>query len=531
MNTYNRFGVMLDMSRNAVMKPEEVMRFMDVLKKMGYNTVGLYLEDVYQIDGEPYFGYLRGRYTAQEIKEIDGYAKSIDMQVIPYIQTLAHLNGLVRHSAYQDVFDLEDVLLIDEPKTYRLIEKMLAFCAENFSSKIINIGMDEAFNVGLGNYLKKHGYKDKYEILLRHLNKVVDIAKKHGLTPNMWSDMFFRIACGGYEPAVDIPDSVKELVPDVGLEYWDYYHKDKAFYDGMFKSHFKFNKRVCFAGGAWCWHGFAPLSTYSLQTMKPAMQSVREHGVKDVIITMWGDGGHECSFYSLLPVLYAIRQFADGNYDMDKIEKGFEQLIGLNYKDFMLLETPNLFDFSEVLDQPHNPCRVLLYSDIFMGYLDKNLQNHQKSIPYGVYAEKLNDAKNRAGDYAYVFDFMAKLCSALELKAEMGIKLRKAYKNNDKIQLKKLTSDIDLIKERVYAFHKAFSILWHKENKPYGFEIHDARLGGLIMRLTTCKERLIDYLEGKVQNIPELEEEILTCDDGKLLRHHDYTQIISNSRM
>ena len=173
----------------------------------------------------------------------------------------------------------------------------------------------------------------------------------------------------------------------------------------------------------------------------------------------------------------------------------------------------------------------MLYSDIFMGYLDKNLQNHQKSIPYGVYAEKLNDAKNRAGDYAYVFDFMAKLCSALELKAEMGIKLRNAYKNNDKIQLKKLTFDIDLIKERVYAFHKAFSILWHKENKPYGFEIHDARLGGLIMRLTTCKERLIDYLEGKVQNIPELEEEILTCDDGKLLKHHDYTQIISNSRM
>ena len=30
-----RFGVMLDMSRNAVMKPEEVKRFAKVLKSFG----------------------------------------------------------------------------------------------------------------------------------------------------------------------------------------------------------------------------------------------------------------------------------------------------------------------------------------------------------------------------------------------------------------------------------------------------------------------------------------------------------------
>ena len=30
-----------------------------------------YTEDIYEVDGEPYFGYMRGSYTKAEMKEID----------------------------------------------------------------------------------------------------------------------------------------------------------------------------------------------------------------------------------------------------------------------------------------------------------------------------------------------------------------------------------------------------------------------------------------------------------------------------
>ena len=182
MANYKRFGVMLDMSRNAVMKVEEVKHFIDVIKKFGYNALGLYLEDTYELEGEEYFGYLRGRYTVKELKEIDDYADKNGVEVIPYIQTLAHFTNLTRHQVYDDIIDIDDILLIDDPKTYELIDKMLKTCAQTFKTKNINIGMDEAFNVGAGKYLKKHGYCDRYQMLLRHLNKVVDITKKYGLT-------------------------------------------------------------------------------------------------------------------------------------------------------------------------------------------------------------------------------------------------------------------------------------------------------------------------------------------------------------
>ena len=77
----------------------------------------------------------------------------------------------------------------------------------------------------------------------------------------------------------------------------------------MMKAHLTFDNEVWFAGGAWSWKGFAPGNQHSLATMKPAMRACRDCGIQNVLITMWGDNGKECSFYSLLPSLFAIRQF------------------------------------------------------------------------------------------------------------------------------------------------------------------------------------------------------------------------------
>ncbi|MCI8459751.1 MAG: beta-N-acetylhexosaminidase, partial [Clostridia bacterium] len=76
MNIYKRFGAMLDCSRNAVLNISAVKRLIDGLAKMGYNTLELYTEDTFEVEGEPYFGYLRGRYSGAEIKEIDAYASA-----------------------------------------------------------------------------------------------------------------------------------------------------------------------------------------------------------------------------------------------------------------------------------------------------------------------------------------------------------------------------------------------------------------------------------------------------------------------
>ena len=92
---FKRFGTMIDCSRNSVMNVDSVKRWIDLTSDMGYNSLMLYTEDTYELDNQPYFGYMRGRYSKNELKEIDAYAVSHGMELMPCIQTLAHLNASV----------------------------------------------------------------------------------------------------------------------------------------------------------------------------------------------------------------------------------------------------------------------------------------------------------------------------------------------------------------------------------------------------------------------------------------------------
>ena len=169
---FQKFGVMLDCSRNAVMTVDTYKKMVDVLSSLGYNTIRLYTEDTYEVDDEPYFGYLRGRYTKDEIREMDAYAKERGVELIPCIQTLAHLGTIFRYCEYGKIRDVDDIVLVDDERTYTLIDNMFKTISTTFSTKNVHIGMDEAFMLGRGAYLDKHGLSERAEIIKKHLDKV-----------------------------------------------------------------------------------------------------------------------------------------------------------------------------------------------------------------------------------------------------------------------------------------------------------------------------------------------------------------------
>ena len=220
-------GVMLDCSRNGVHTVDFIKRYVDIISKMGYNMLQLYTEDTMEVENEPYFGHMRGRYTLEEIKEIDAYCIQKGVELVPCIQTLAHYTTLFRWEEYFKIHDTADILLIDEERTYELLDNIFSTISKNFTSKRINIGMDEAHMVGLGRYLDKHGYENRFELLLKHLNKVCEIAQKYGFKPMMWVDMFFRLAFNEYLLDEDVPDFSQDIIDKLPKNmqyiYWDYY--------------------------------------------------------------------------------------------------------------------------------------------------------------------------------------------------------------------------------------------------------------------------------------------------------------------
>lgn len=516
--SYDQLEMMVDCSRNAVLHFEGYKQLIRRLALMGYSSMQLYTEDTYELKDYPYFGYLRGRYTGEQIREMDEYAARFGIELVPCIQTLAHLGQTLKWEAHAPLLDCQDILLIDEPQTYDLIERMFSFLSTHFSSRRINIGMDEAHMMGLGKYLDKHGYHDRSALMLKHFGKVIEIARRYGFSTMMWSDMFFRLASSGeyYDMESPIRPDIIEMIPqDVTLVYWDYYSEKQEIYDGMLRKHKQLSSNIGFAGGAWKWMGFAPNNEFSRKVSLLAHESCVKHGVKDVMVTAWGDNGAEASIFSVLPSLQLWAELCYcGRSDEEYLRTRFRTCVEGDYDDFMALDSANLVPGN---DSPGgnsiNPSKYLLYQDVMYGLFERHVIPNAYSEHFRQSAERLQQAIPRNLVWGSLFSVQASLCRLLEIKSEIGFQIRKAYQRGD---IKELACIADTVLPQLstlaVVFMDEYRIQWEKENKIFGLDVFDLRMGGLLQRIRTAISRLCRFIEGDLDQLPELEEELLTFD-------------------
>ncbi|MBQ8351055.1 MAG: beta-N-acetylhexosaminidase [Clostridia bacterium] len=510
---FDTFGIMIDCSRNAILTVDGLKRVLRLLALMGYNMVQLYTEDTYEVDGEPYFGYLRGRYSRAELREIDAYAAELGIEMIPCIQTLAHLAAIFHWNAYAPVHDCNDIMLCEEEKTYDLIDRMFASLADSFRSRRIHIGMDEAHMVGLGKYLDRNGFYDRFDIIAKHLSRVCELAAKYGFHPMMWSDMFFRLSNHGdyYLDGrkCEIPERVFANLPeDIALVYWDYYHDNRKDYDEMNNAHKLFGRDVWFAGGAWCWCGFAPDNTNSLGATAEATKSCIRNDIRNFFTTAWGDNGGECSLLSVLPTLAYTASIAYGHYGMKGAKRFFRTLTGVRFDDYMAIESLNKLYLHN--ERGSAPAKYFLYNDVLLGQYDDMIEKNRAVVTEKLAAAipLLNRvAKNKR--FGYLFRTQKALGLLLQIKFDFGIRLRAAYQKNDRVGLETCLDECDKMLRLLDRFIVTFREQWVCERKPHGFDVQDIRLGALAQRIKSCREILRQYLAGKLNKIAELEEEIL----------------------
>ena len=165
---FDTCGAMLDVSRNMVMTVETVKDFIQLMALMGYNMLMLYTEDTYEMEKYPYFGYMRGAYTKEEIRQIDAYAAIFGLELIPCIQTLSHLTTALRWPYAKPFANTASTLYVGKEETYSFIEDMLLTVKDCFTSRRVHIGMDEAGDISLGKRLKAEGYTSGLELMTEH---------------------------------------------------------------------------------------------------------------------------------------------------------------------------------------------------------------------------------------------------------------------------------------------------------------------------------------------------------------------------
>ncbi|KAG0176755.1 hypothetical protein DFQ28_005757 [Apophysomyces sp. BC1034] len=510
-------GVMIDCSRNGVLRLESIYFLLCNMALMGLNMLQLYTEDTYEVEGEPLFGYLRGKYTRRELSLVDDYAFDLGIEVIPCIQTLGHLGQILQWPQYAYLRDNSEVLLAGSETTYDFIEKLIQAASGPFRSNKIHLGMDE-------------GYYDEK-------NNPASTGLVEG-----------------------IPDNIE-------LVFWDYYHTSSDIYAQKLQQHRDLGcQQPWIASGAWTWSRFWTALPFTFESVRASTVAAknRDYGVRNSFITIWGDEGNECDIYSSLPALcyYAQHCYTDSEeVDIPVLKRAFEGICGASFDDWV---------FASKIDDPPggtaitsrthftpNISKWLLWEDPFLSFLspqyaDEDLESHYGSIATHLFGVIENKTLGMLNDR---LELPARVALVLSLKCHLRQRLVEAYKNQQYERLYDLAQGrLSRLREEVDRLWRYHRDIWMKMYKPFGWEILELRYGGLRTRLETMYDSIMAHVECRTTlkdqemlqdreeeeeeegadvhwTIPEFEEDLECIYFGSRTNMLlDYTRVVSPSR-
>ena len=516
-------GVMLDVSRNAVMKPEAVRRLIRMIASLGLNLLMLYTEDTYEVPGYPYLGYLRGRYTMDDLRALDEYAASMDVEMVPCIQTLGHMEQFLQWNENSHLRDQNDSLLPDDDKTYELIEAQITALRSCFRTKRIHVGMDEAHGVGLGRYYQQHGPENRHDILTRHLQRVTEICQTHDFQPMMWSDMFFRLGSPNgdyYDPDVHVPEETIAQIPPVDMVYWDYYHMEEDFYLHHLEEHARMGRSTAFAGGIWIWSGFLPHIKRTDATMRPALRACAKRNVQTVLATMWGDDGAETNPFLAMNQLPIFSESCWQGCDVsdEEIRLAGECLTGMEDRCFRAM--------GEFYPSERERCtgKSLIWCDLLYPLTNFGFEAMDAA------AARMCQAQAVLADYRDSLEGRyAHLCMQVAAKkGEIVAALRPRYLSGDRNYLGQVAdAEIPELLTLYADLARVHQELWERDMKRYGWEVLCLRYGGVSARLKDVQGEIRRYLSGELERIEVLDEEPLSAHRRTYQHYHSFVTPIA----
>ena len=237
-NHFDMIGVMLQ-ATYTVPTVASTKKLIDYLAVMGYDMLMLYTEYTLELDNRPYFGYMAGKYSDADIREIDDYCYSYGIELIPCFECYGHMGGYLQWPEAADIKDTADVMLARSEKTFAFLDEIMKKASALFRSRRVHIGMDEAHSMGTGKFLEQNGYVERSVIFVEYMERLAAICKSHGLTPMMWSDMYFRNSDPDrwyYNVGTKVPKTVRDKVTEnVELVFWHYGEDEGGEWDYMYK--------------------------------------------------------------------------------------------------------------------------------------------------------------------------------------------------------------------------------------------------------------------------------------------------------
>jgi len=315
---FKRRGFMLDVSRGKVPTMKSIWELIDLLAKLGYNELQLYVEHTFAFAEHPIVWKEASPLTGDEIRQIDGYCKKKFIELVPNLNSFGHFERWLKHDAYHDLAECPNGFRRDEPfmerdhgSTLKPNQGSLDFMnllyreyLPNFSSSNFNVGMDEPWELGQGwsaDKVKTHG---KAKVYLNHLDGIRALVEKYGKHMQFWADVL-----------LEEPENAKLLPPSAKPIIWGY-EADHPF-DQQAEIISSCDLSFCLAPGTATWRSFSGRWPTARQNLSNAFNNAFKHHAEGILLTSWGDCGNHQPWPIFYPSIFLAAQWGWRNQEID----------------------------------------------------------------------------------------------------------------------------------------------------------------------------------------------------------------------
>ncbi len=293
-------GVMLDISRDKVPTMPTLLGLIDKLAEWKINQVQLYTEHTFAYLNHPEVWQEASPMTGQDILDLDRYCKERFIELVPNQNSFGHMHRWLTHMRYASLAEVEEgfktpwgfstgpfSLDPTNPASFELMRSLFDELLPHFSSRQVNIGCDETFDLGQGKSKELCEQVGKYKVYLDFLLKISQNLIGRGYTVQFWGDIV-------QEAPEVIPLLPKELVAlDWGYEENHPFDLECSRFQASGIPFY-----VCPGTSSWCTIGGRTKN--AIGNLLNAAEAGLKYGASGYLITDWGDLGH----WQTLPVSY-----------------------------------------------------------------------------------------------------------------------------------------------------------------------------------------------------------------------------------
>jgi hypothetical protein len=287
-----RRGIMLDVSRSKVPTPATLQRLVETLAHYKINELQLYTEHTFQFPSHPRIGMNCGSLSADDMLALDATCRERHIALVPNLQSTGHMRHILSLPEYEHLAETAWRWSITPARdeTYRFLDELYADFLPAFSSPLLNVDSDEAWDHGRGQAKTLSAEIGYGRVYLNHILKLRELAARYGRQIMIWADVFHHY-----------PELIAEIPADVILLDWEYEGRDSyASVTALARSGRPFY--VC--PGTSTWNTIFPRIDNSRINIRNYVRDGLAAGAIGLLLTDWGDLGHyqplSHSWYSYL---------------------------------------------------------------------------------------------------------------------------------------------------------------------------------------------------------------------------------------